>query len=253
MITFDSFDLQTDNIIISEVVYRNLAERVLDTAKITRRNGVKLLSDTYASKKITMSGYIVADTPAGLQDQIDSLNLNVISKSDGILTLDNNRRIEAVASSMGIGDAHYNQSCVPLELEFLCPDPFFIGNNYSVSLTVTSGTLSMPILTTISGTVFSLPQITYYPPAGTGTTTTSGITLTNNDSGETVSFYNASFLAYGSSVTFDFNSLSILEGTSESDPSGTFFKWEPGSFSGTITFNNNVGGTLSIQYDARYL
>lgn len=253
MISFDTFELQTDNIIISEVVYRNIAERVLDTAKVARRNGVKLLSDTYGAKQITMTGCIVADTASELQSYIDDLNLNVVSKGEGVLTMDNNRKIEALVSSMAIGDSHYNQSFVPLELEFLCPEPFFIGDNYTVNLTVTSGTISIPITTSISGTVFASPQIIYYAPEGTGVTTTSGIDIINNNSGEQISYYNASFLNYGSSVTFDFNSLSILEDTTESDPTGTFFEWEAGSSSVTINFNDTVGGTLVIQYDSRYL
>jgi len=255
--TFDGFSLQDDNYITSNVSYRNSPSRNLDSQKITRRPGTKLLSTDFAEKTISLQGSILASSPLELQTLIDTLNENITRKDNVVVYLEANRSAVATVSSVGIAESSYNMDYAQFEMEFLMNDPFFYGVQQTVNYTIASGTASLTDVITISGSVFAEPSITFESCAGAGYTTTSGISVVYNNTNEIVTWSGtsgASSLAFGQIIQFDFNNHRIIEDIVETEIEGVFARWEPGSQTYQVTFSGTTpGGTLSFAYQPRYL
>lgn len=254
---FDGFSLQDDNFIMSEIVYRTIPTRQIESDKVLRRPGVKVLSADFTLRKIQMKGSIVADTVDALRTKIDELHANVTRKESGILYVESDRSATALVDSVAIGDPFYSQTYVPVEIDFFMADPFFYGAQQTADVTITSGALSQTETITISGSIFAEPSITYYSPVDTGNTTTSGISITYAETGEIITWSGTlgnTTLAYDSTVSFDYVSHLVKEGTASVSPKGTFAQWSPGAQSYTVTFSGaNQGGTLRFAYQPRYL
>lgn len=254
---FDGFSLQDDNYIIEEIGYRNSPSRSTDFDKIARRPGVKLLSSDFAERKVTMSGYIKGTSVSDLRDKIDTLHTYITRKEAGALNIESDRTGTAIVSNVTVTDPHYAQDMVPFSIEFLMPDPFFYGAQQTVNYTIASGTSSTTLSVSISGSVFAEPLLVYSAPTGTGFTTTSGIFISYNPTGETLTWSGTSGvtkLAYGNTVSFDYSNYRILLGTSEVDLEGVFSRWEPVSTNFTVTFSGTaMGGSMQLSYQPRYL
>jgi hypothetical protein len=176
----------------------------------------------------------------------------VTRKDSGILTIDTDRSIEAVVSSVTISDPHYNQTIVPMEINFIAAQPFFSGNQQIVTLNVTADTTLQTISTTISGSVFAEPLIIYNAPAGSGKTALDKIVLTYGTTGETLTWSGGGdFLSLGSFVRFDFSKELILEGTTEVEPTGVFSRIEPGATTLTVLYNGTTTSTSSSSSTTR--
>lgn len=253
---FDSFSLQDGNYISEEVSYRNTPSRDLETAKITRRPGVKLMSHDFGERRVRIVGHILGDSVSDLQSKIDDLHTNITRKEEGKLYVESNRSAVATVVSVAISDPHYAQDYVPFEIEFLLTDPFFYGSQQTVSWTIPASTTTLTDTLTISGSVYAEPTIRYAAPAGGGYTTTSGITVSYTPTGEHVTWSGTgpATLAYADSVSFDYASHLITQGVTEMDVEGVFSRWEPGSAPFTATFSGTAaGGTLEFIYQPRYL
>jgi hypothetical protein len=255
--TFDGFSLQTDNYIIEKIVYRNTPTRNLNSQKIARQPGSKLLSTDFSERKINLSGSIIGSSPSNLQSLIDDIHSNITRKDSVTIFIDADRSATATVASVGIGDSHYNMDYVPFEMEFLMNNPFFYGLQQTVFHVIPSGSSSFTDTITISGSVYSEPSITYNAPTGTGYTTTNAISLTYNNTGETVTWSGTGLtptLAYSDLVQFDFDNHRIIEGVTEAPIEGVFARWEPGLQSYQVTFSGfTQGGTLNFVYQPRYL
>ena len=254
---FDGFSLQDDNYIVENITYRTIPKRDLETGKTARIPGVKLLSTDFAEREVTFSGYIIAASVSDLRTKIDALHTNVTRKESGQLYVESDRSATAIISTVEIADPHYAQDFVPFNLKFLMTDPFFYGAQQTVSFTITSGTLTTTQSVTVSGTYWAEPTFIYTAPGTTGNTTISGIRITYAETGEYVTWSGtggSSVLPYGTSVTFDYITRSILQNTSEVDIDGVFARWNPGVQSFTTTFSGSMqGGTLQMAYQPRYL
>lgn len=255
--TFDGFSLQDSNYIISDVVYRTIPERDVVMDPIARRPGTKLTSSEFGTRTITMRGYVLGSDSSNLQSLIDNLHTNVTRKKGGTLIIETGRSITALVRSIAVEDPHYTQSFVPIEIQFVCPNPFFYGAEQSLSWTIASGTASQQMTTTISGSVFAEPTISFTSNGSTGQTTLSGIKVLYDSTGETTTWSGTgatTTLAYGSAVAFNYAEQIITEDSVETEPAGVFPRWEPGSTTFTTTFSGTTqGGTLKIAYQPRYL
>ena len=255
--TFDSFSLQDSNYITEQINYRTIPNRSLDTKKIARKPGVKLLAEDFAERTIKLRGYILGSNISDLKSKIDDLHSNITRKEDGTLQLEEGRTCTATLASIVIADPHYAQDFVPFDLEFLLADPFFYGDQQTVSWTVTSGTSSTSKTITISGTVFAEPSIKYFSPDASGQTTISGVQIEYTTTGESVTWSGTgatTTLAYSDDLAFDYANQLILEAITESDIEGVFSRWEPGSTNFTCTFSGTApGGSLNFSYQPRYL
>ena len=256
--TFNSFSFQDGNFITSDIVYRTIPTRDLVLENIARKPGKKLIAEEFIERRIKLTGWILGTDNNNLISLIDGLHTNVTRKTSGTLTVDANREIEAIVASVSIGDAHFSQSMVPMEVEFLAAEPFWKGPQQTVSLTVTSGTAqpqTQSFAITISGSVFAEPAITYNALAGTGTTTTSGIIINYQPTAETVTWSGgANALPYGNYIKFDYQNQLILQGSTKIEASGVFSRWEPGVTNVTVTYSGGQqGGSLDFVYRPRYL
>jgi len=257
-VSFNSFSLQDNNYITSTVKYRSSPSRDIVTEKIARKPGVKLLATEFGPREISIDGYIIGSDSSNLVTLIDNLNSNVTRDTLGTLIVESGKEIQALVSNLDIPDPHYTQSMVPFAIKFLAPDPFFYGNQQTVSLTVTSGSTqprTQSVSLTISGTVFAEPTISYTAPGSSGYTTTSGIIIEYESTGETTTWSGGDIgLAYGQFVTFDYGNSILLEGSTELEAAGVFPRWEPGATAFTVTYSGGVqGGTLAFVYRPRYL
>lgn len=254
---FDGFSLQNDNFITQEITYRNTPQRRLDSENLSRIPGVKLLATEFNERQISLSGHIIADSVSDLRDKIDALNTNVTRKDSGQLNIESDRSATATVASVMIQDPHYSQTYVPFDITFYLADPFFYGQQQTVSWTIASGTASLADTITISGSVFAEPIFTYSANGSSGFTTCSGIRLTYTSTGEYVTWSGtggSSRLPYGGIVQFDYPSHSILLNQSEVDIDGVFVRWEPGPDSFSVTFSGTTqGGLLQMAYQPRYL
>jgi len=253
---FDGFSLQDDNYITSNMEYRTIPKRSIETEKLARKPGVKLLSNDFAERTVRLSGTIIASNVDELKNKIDNFHTNVTRKEEGSLEIVPGRSATAIVSNVTITEPQYSQDFVPFEVEFLLPDPFFYEEQHTVSWTIASGTASTTKTITISGSVFAEPIIKYFAPSGTGQTTTSGIIIQYIPTGEIVTWSGTTTptLAYGSDVTFDYANHKILEGTEEANVEGVFSRWEPGLTDFKVTFSGTAdGGTLDFYYQPRYL
>jgi len=256
--TFDDFSLNSDNYILSEIVYRTIPERATDTQRVARRPGVKLLAHDFGQRTIRMSGHIIGSSASDLRAKIDDLHTNITRKNEGTLIIEADRSARATVTSVGVADPHYAQDMVPFDIEFLLPDPFFYGDSQTVSWAMTDST-SVEKSITISGSVFAVPSIVYQSPnVDPDPTAVKAISVTYQPTAETVTWSGSTgdgFLAKGASVTFDYNHHLISTGSTNVTTSGVFSRWEPGSTDLTVTFNGTptTGGTLSFTYQPRYL
>lgn len=254
---FDGFSLQDDNYIMSEINYRIIPKRRIETDKILRRPGVKILSSDFTERIVTMKGVIVADSVDELRTKIDDFHTNITRKENGLLYIESDRSASAIIDNVTIADPYYNQSYVPIEIQFLMADPFFYGAQQVTTWTVTSGVSSTSYTITVSGSVFAEPSITYYAPGSTGYTTTSGILLDYLSSAEQITWSGgtgSNTLNYGGTVTFDYIEHLVTENTTNVHPTGVFSRWEPGVTNFNITFSGCAqGGTLQFAYQPRYL
>jgi len=259
-LTFNTFNLQSANVLTSSINYRSIPAREIVLEDIARKPGKKLISEEFAERHIKLAGWILGSDSTDLIAQIDSLHTNVTRKTSGTLSIDSGREIEAIVASVSVEEPHYTQSMVPFEIEFIAAEPFWKGAQQTVSLTVTSGSATQPITKTvtltISGSVYAEPSIVYTAPGSTGSTTTSGIQVVYNPTGEKVTWSGTSnaTLAYGNFVKFDYANQLILEGSTEIEATGVYSRWEPGETTFVTTFSGSQqGGTLDFIYRPRYL
>lgn len=255
-VTFNNFNLQDANYITSELIYRSSPSRDVVAQKITRRPGVKYTALEFAERSITLTGGILGSSATDLQTKIDNLYNNVVRVDEGQLTIDTNRSINAFVNSIAIDDPHYSQSYVPFEIEFLSTEPFFKGPQQVMNLTVTSGVQANDYTTVISGSAYAEPVITYSAPTGTGDTTTAGIHIEYNPTGEQITWSGTGgldYAQYSDVIQFDWPSQYIVRNEDQEEPSGVFARWEPGSTTFTVTFSGGVvGGSLQFAYQPRY-
>ena len=253
---FSGFSLQDDNYITTNITYRGWPVRDDTTKPISRKPGVKLLSEEFGDKRIRIRGYILGSSPSDLKSKIDSLNTE-LQKVSQILKIDTDRRYTATCTYVSVSDPHYAQDFVPYEAEFLCADPFAYTDEITATMTIVSGTSAQTFTTTISGSYFAEPSLRYETTSGSGTTTTSGVRLEILNSGEYVDWAgsdNGTILSYSSSMTFDYKTFKVLQDVTQRNHTGVFSRWEPGSQSFKITFGGGVqGGNLKISYSPRYL
>lgn len=254
---FNGFSLQTDNIIIESIESKTVPNRNVNFQVISRRHGTKLTSTLFAERHIKMKGYVLADTYLDMRAQVDNLNQYVTSQDTGSLYLDSDRYAIATVYSIDIGDSHFNQSMVPVSIDFLLADPFFYGAQAQTKYTIASGTLSQQLSITISGSIFAEPTIAFQENGSSGKTTTSGITIQYNPTGETITASGTggnSVFNYGDNISFDYKNYQILLNSSQVNVTGVFSQWQPGLTTFTISFSGSMqGGTLTVAYQPRYL
>lgn len=229
--TYDGFDMNTADYIVTNLEYRTIPTREISLEPISRKPGKKFLSTEFGERKIKMSGFILGDSATDLQNNIDTFHQYVTRKATGVLVFDATRSIAATVSSVAISDPQYSQTIVPFEVEFIAAAPFFEGTEQTVQVSLPEGTGSQTISTTISGSVFAEPTVTYYSAGVPGQMSSIyKISVTYNPTSEYVTWSGGdNTLARNTTVQFDYANQKILEDTTEIEAEGAFSRFEPGS------------------------
>src|SRR3990167_8492516 len=235
--TFDSFSLQDSNYITESIEYRTIPSREITLESIARKPGKKFLAEEFGERRIRLTGFILGSSASDLIDKIDNLHTNVTRKKIGTLSIDTNRDIQALVASVAIAEPHYSQTMVPMSLEFVAAEPFYQGAQRVAVTAIAEGTASATITTTISGSVFTEPIITYTPKGGGSNTNIYRIDISYDQTGEEVTWSGGNHpLSNADSVAFDYSNQIITEGNSEIEASGVFARFEPGSTNLTVTY-----------------
>ena len=223
--------------ITTDIEYRTIPSREITLESIARKPGKKFLNEEFGERRIRLSGFIEGSSASDLITKIDDLHTNVTRKKIGTLSIDANRDIQALVASVAIAEPHYSQTIVPMSLEFVAAEPFFQGTQQITVTSVPEGTGSITITTTISGSVFAEPTITYTPKGGTLNTNIYRIDISYDTTGEEVTWSGGNHaLNNADSIAFDYTNQIITEGTSEIEASGVFARFEPGSTNLTVTY-----------------
>ncbi|KKQ99018.1 MAG: hypothetical protein UT24_C0029G0030 [Candidatus Woesebacteria bacterium GW2011_GWB1_39_12] len=236
-ITFDAFSLQDSNYIITDTEYRTIPSREITLESIARKPGKKFLAEEFGERRIRLSGFIEGSSASDLITKIDDLHTNVTRKKIGTLSIDADRDIQTLVVLVAIAEPHYSQTIVPMSLEFVAAEPFYQGAQRVAVTAIAEGTASATITTTISGSVFTEPIITYTPKGGGSNTNIYRIDISYDQTGEEVTWSGGNHpLSNADSVAFDYSNQIITEGNSEIEASGVFARFEPGSTNLTVTY-----------------
>lgn len=257
--TFNAFSLQDDNFITERIVMKGYADRETIRGKISRREGIKLLSTDFGEKEITVEGRVIADSASELQSLLDNMKKSLTTE-EADLIIELNRTFKATTKALVIPDEHYNLTTAPFEATFICSNPFAEGSQLTAVTPVTSGIFTFSGQVNISGSLFARPILVYTPGSPTtGKALITTMTLYHVSTGlsVTVSGFNSGSrdgLLYQNAVTINLDDFSALEGTGSINISGGFPKWEPGVNNYTVTVSGRFpGGSMSVIYNPRYL
>lgn len=239
------------NYISTEITYRDMPDRDMQTANISRRPGIKLLNAEWTKKEITIKGHVFSTTASGLRGLVDIMQQNFAVKSLA-LAVDTDRSYVATLNSLKVPNQFYNVTYVPYEASFLCADPFSYGSQLTVSGTTISGTLTYSGTITISGTVFAEPTLTINPTgANAGNSGITQLQITYTSAGETVTI--SGTINYLSNISLNYANFTVTNSGVNSDFSGIFSRWEPGVSEFTITVGGvRQGYNWMISYQPRY-
>jgi hypothetical protein len=167
-----SFSLQSSTVITSTLSHEGTPTQKLDTLKISRRDGEKLISTTFNPKTITIAGTIKGTSLANLETNIDTFkkNVNVTAGNLDIEYAGTVRRYLVALESVAIERSHYHITFSPFSVIFRVLDPPFglnvtgLGGTLSYNealsaLAITTQAYSSTV--SFDGTAPPKPQITY--------------------------------------------------------------------------------------------
>ncbi len=254
--TFNSFSFNDGNFITERITFRGFGTRNVIKNPINRREGIKLNATEFSDKQVVLEGWVVADSPTSLQTLLDNMKAS-LTYEEGSLIVETGRTFRATTSDLDIPDEHFNQSKVSFVATFVCSDPFSTGSAQTVIQTFPSGITNLSGFVNISGSFFVRPTLVITPPAGVGHTNIRRIVVTHVPTGQTVTisgFGNGTDLAYGSTVTVNFDNFITTENSTVKSNAGSFARWQPSSNNYLVTVSGNwVGGSVSLSYSPRYL
>lgn len=248
--TFSGFSLQDSTYLTKNIQFRSMAPRNIETAIIARRLGARFVNQQVGYKVITLSGIILGTTAAGLQTAVDNLH-KALNEKEGSLEIDSGRVYTATRKTVNIPELNYTQTTALFEIEFICATPYSRGPATTAGFTVTSGTNTQTVTTTISGSVENRPTLTLTMPPGTGDSLITDIEIQNTYTGNTITI--SGTYGYSNAVVFDYDNFNITNDGTTQDYIGQFDSFNPGSNSLTITVSGqNDGVTGLLSYRPRY-
>jgi len=250
-ITFNSYDLQTSNIIIEKILHTSAPDNGLRTDPRMGRDGSFLMSNYWIKKSIIATGNLLASSISDLDTRIDALKQNLVGEN---LNLDigyagGTRRYRATVSNIEINREHFNNTWCPFSITFVCADAF--GKDTSATSVTQDNNTSSPFSKTfaITGSIGPYPVITLDLTEATAVTALKIENTTTSDSITITRTY-----ADAESLVVDCNAMTVKVDSIDVDFSGIFPEFIVGSNILQVT----VTGTpfdidLDISYTSLYL
>lgn len=192
-VVFNGFDFNSNGIKVREVRHENAPERTLSTGTIAGRDGFSLLEDKFAKKIIVVTGTIIANDRAQLNDLLNTFKGAVIVSNKAELGIHDEISLywDAVIQKLEIPREYYNDSHVDFSIEFLA-DPFSVDGIRQV---ITESAITTSPFTggyTITGTAEPFPDFKITVNSATSLTLIKFSILTTGDEISISDTYSAS-------------------------------------------------------------
>lgn len=234
-ITFDSNDIQTDNIITSSIEHNSIPLKDAKLYSLAHANRSTIPYVSYPSRSVRVSGKIIDTTVAGLEARLDTFKA-YFRGTDKNLDIDfagTTRRYIATANGVSI-DQPGGLQHADFDIQFICSEPF--GRNItSTSAESSTGRTASTYTDThvFLGTApYQLPIITIEYTAVTGGN--NSLMFSNDATGQAILILGQTFVA-DDIVVIDCENKSVTLNGVEIDSLGAFPEFEPGSRDFTYT------------------
>jgi len=160
-VEFDSFSLQRDEIVTTEIVDLQAPDRTLNIGKRGRDDFSVFTSEYFDSKSIQVSGYLVTTTESGLRGLVDDFKQAMsrtqkdldITRNDGVT-----RRYTGTSASIEVLQENIETTRARFTVGFRLPDPFGEDTTSQSGSFITSTAITNTEIT-ISGTYPARPTI----------------------------------------------------------------------------------------------
>jgi len=246
VISYNSYNLQTSNIITERIFHTSAPENDLQTEPKMRRDGSYLMSNYWVRKVIVATGTILGSSVSDLDSRIDVLKQNLVGEN---LNLDigysgGTRRYRATVRRIDIEREHFHTNWCPFTIEFVCADAFGKDTS-STSVTQDDNTTSPFSKTfTIRGSIGPYPVITLDFTSGSNVTE---ITIENTTTGDSITITRG--FSDGESLEIDCENMTVKVDGTEVDFSGVFPEFVVGSNTLQVTV---TGSPFDIDLDITY-
>lgn len=228
-VIFDGNDIQTDNILISEVNHENIPTKDAVLYALAHANKSSIPFVNYPQRGISLTGKVIGSSIADLDSRLDTFR-SYFTDKDSNLDIDYNgttRRYIATLNALSItrpfGLVHAN-----FVAQFLCTQPF--GQNTSTTSAASANNVTTASATynhTFLGTApFQLPVITITIDAVTGGT--GHLTIKNGANDQGITIVGQTFSATDV-IEIDCKNRTVKLDGAEIDFLGAFPEFAPGS------------------------
>lgn len=256
--TFDSYDLQDANIILTKIEHDNIPAQELKRYRIVRGDGEIITDKRHGAKRILLIGRVNGSSSDDLESRLDTLREKVVgyNKINKQLVIDYNgttRVYTAVCTSFSIDRRTGTVNFAEFQIEFVSTTPFGkapASTNLLTSNSQTTSPNSKAI--TVAGTAERQKLvITVELNSFTGGAANT-ITLKNNETNYAISVSRVWTVA--DVLVVDVENFSVKVNGVEVDYSGAFPDFAPGSR--TLVYSDDFSArNVDIVVDsvARYL
>lgn len=249
-IEFDGTSLQSANIKTREMHHESLDSRELKIQRLGRRDGGKLVAETFGIKTIVLKGTIVGSSIDDLETRIDNLKelLNRQEKNLDIEYITGTRRYICSCSQYKIERRHYMIMFAPWEATFLVSNPAF-GTNLDTStldyrsISVT-GTGTYDGVSTFTGTRRPMPTIEMRVNSAD---MFSWVAFRNKETNGEIRV-DESYFTVGDDLEIDTNNFTVVLNGVAHDYTGFFPEFVQGNNDFAVSF-----GATSANFDIRLI
>lgn len=244
---FDGYSLQNSEIIMEMSDYDDLGKIDFNTFNFPRNNGGGVISKFYRGRTVGFTGIVRCSTAVLLNEKVDEIKRS-ISATEGYLDIKVNgniRRAKATCVKMDFGRQHYHVSFIPVRITFEILEPFFYSiNDQSGSYLGKTGNFSEEF--TCGGTAETEPTFYFI----FGTTTVTGMTITNPDATTLVL---AEAITTGDVLIINSKEKEIKLNGTVIDYTGVFPTFRVGSNPFSVSFTGSVNVDVSLITAKNYL
>lgn len=243
-IQFDSYDLQNDTIITSQIDGDDSApKKEIGIYEMPVIHGAKQTFEKYAARRITIQGVLKSTSASGLVGLAEELK-EVASRRDKTLQITypgtyNRIYTASVEGAPEISRSPWAVNIADFKMTFIATQPFSTQTTATISGVQTiSGSVSR-FNVTISGTVDPQPLLSFHTTAS-GSYFSIFNETTNDVIGVTTTFSGTG----GRDLRIDANAFSVLLDGAVQNFSGKFPNFVPGVNTLTVTTVGNAGASL---------
>lgn len=257
--TFDSYDLQDANIILTKIEHDNIPAQELKRYRIVRGDGEIITDKRFGAKRILLIGRVNGSSSADLESRLDTLREKVIgyNKVNKELVIDYNattRQYTAVCTAFSVDRRTGTVNFAEFQIEFVSTTPFGKAPASSNLLTSTGQTTSPNNKAiTVAGTAEKQKLvITVELNSFTTADDSNTITLENSDTGYAISI--SRVWTATEILVVDVENFSVTVDGTEVDYSGAFPDFAPGSR--TLIYTDDFSARnvdITVDSTVRYL